>query len=403
MPPRPAPRIAVESSPEIDWSSDAPGCLHQDSRLALWWGSPTGPAGGPEASWCLGWPAESTGYRSRLVQWQRHCLPLRQAAEAHGLTLLTGSDPRGNWLLASGDPCRLPSVVEQTLKHWLKARRDTPPEATHPAAGLIAQRLLCELESCPAPQAIARATSRTGIAEPAPALLCWARGSIDAETARLHAYRFAERLPKAPPRHATPPDTGIGEPVWLTPQGSDQAVMLEVAGHDDTPRSRFLLQFIAQCHDAAFQHAMRQRHGFGYVAAVRYREATGWPRLGYVVQSPHASVEAVRLAIEDFLQDRGVSLACLEPTEFSQRLSRLAASQGSPETHLEGVQRTWQALRRRQWAEEGMAPSNTPWPPPPWEEEQAALASLTASDLAALADALVVPGLPRRWWFHAPR
>lgn len=413
LPPRPAPHIAVEPSPEVGpeevgADSNAPGCLHHDRRLTLWWGSPVWPDSGRKAGWCLGWPAETTEHRARLAQWQRHCLPLRQAAEAHGLTLLTGSDPRGDWLLASGDPRRLTSVVEQALKHWLTARRDAPPTATHQATGLIAQRLLCELESCSAPQAIPRSTPLAGILEPASTLLCWARGRLDAKTARQNAHRFADLLPKAPPPHAAPSplnpsDAAKWGPIWLPPQGSDQAVMLEIAGHDDTPRSRFLLQLMAQCHDAAFQHAMRQRHGFGYVAAVRYREAAGWPRLGYVVQSPHTSVETVRLAIDNFLQDRGVALACLESSEFSQRLGRLTASQGGPETRLEGILLTWQALRRRQPAKARMEPGNAPWPPPPWEEEQAALASLSAGDLTALADALVVSDLPRRWWFHAPR
>lgn len=399
--PRPAPQIELEPSPETGSDTDVPGRLHHDKRLALWWGPLIWPdSDEPEASWCLGWPAASTEHRARLAQWQRHCLPLRQAAGAHGLTLLTGSDPRGDWLLASGEPGRLPSLVTQAMKHWLAARRDALPGAAQPAEGLIAQRLLCELESCPAPH-IPRPAPRSDIVEPASTLLCWAGGSLDAATARQHAHRFADLLSNTPPPHATLPDTGEWETVWLTPQGADQAAMLEVAGHDDTPRSRFLLQLMAQCHDAAFQHAMRQRHGFGYVAAVRYREAAGWPRLGYVVQSPHASVETVRLAIEAFLQDQGVSLACLETTEFSQRLDRLAASQGRPETRLEGIQRTWQALRQR--AADGFDAGSALWRPPPWEEEQEVLASLAASDLAALADALVMSGLPRRWWLHSPR
>lgn len=402
LPPRAAPRIASEPSPSTAWHS-MPGCLQHDRHLTLWWGWPTWPSDEPEASWCLGWPADPTGHVLRLAHWQRRCLALRQAAAAHDLTLMTGSDHRGDWLLAWGDPSRLPSVVEQALGQWSTFRRDDSPATSHPATGLIAQRLLCELETSPIPGATGSTTPHSGIAKPTPTLLCWARGSLDAEAARQQAHRFAGLLPNEPPWHTEPPVSSERETIWLTPQGTDQAVMLDIAGRDDTPRSRFLLQLVAQCHDAAFQHAMRQRHGFGYVAAVRYREAAGWPRLGYVVQSPHASVETVRLAIDDFLQDQGVSLARLESTDFSQRLGRLAASQARPETRLEGILRIWQALRHRQLTAIAPEADDASWQVPPWEEEQEVLAALVASDLTALADALVVASLPRRWWLHAPQ
>ncbi len=232
-----------------------------------------------------------------------------------------------------------------------------------------------------------------------PTLLCWARGKMGTREAQGTAKGFAERLFHA--RNASPPrDASQGdgqETTWLAPQGDDRALMLEVEGSDDGPRMRWLLQLLAHCHDAPFHQEMRQRRGLGYVAAVRYRESSGWPRLGYVVQSPQASVETLRQAILGFLDADAVRLARLDAPRLERLRRGLLARQGPPETHDEALERARRALRR----------SSTDIPPPdwrlaPWQQERTALDLLTATDLEVLASALAGGTLPMRWWAHAP-
>jgi secreted Zn-dependent insulinase-like peptidase len=185
---------------------------------------------------------------------------------------------------------------------------------------------------------------------------------------------------------------------WLAPQGDDQALMLEVEGVDDGPRMRWLLQLLAQCHDAAFYREMRQRRGLGYVAAVRYRESSGWPRIGYVVQSPQASVDILRQAILAFLEAEAVRLARLDEPEMERLRRGLLARHGPPETYKEAVERAWQALRQSP----AYAAVPRPWRLAPWQEERTTLNALTSLDLEALASALASSSLPKRWWAHSP-
>jgi secreted Zn-dependent insulinase-like peptidase len=233
-----------------------------------------------------------------------------------------------------------------------------------------------------------------------PDLLCWAGGDMGAREAKNAARRFAQQLLEAR-RATTPPATPQAdgqEMTWLAPRGGDQALMLEVEGVDDSPRTRWLLQLLVHCHDAAFHGEMRQRRGLGYVAAVRYRESSGWPRLGYIVQSPQASIGVLRQAIQAFLDLHAVKLARLDEPEFERLRRGLRARQGPPETHGEAIERAWQTLRRS--AAGNLSP--TAWRLAPWEHENTALDSLTTDDIEAVATALASGTLPMHWWAHAP-
>ncbi|MDN3523392.1 insulinase family protein [Halomonas ramblicola] len=387
-PERPAPDLVA--SPRQASRDEVPGRLLHDARLSLWWGSPAWPTPVQRASWCLGWPADAAGRAARLARWRRRTLALRQVATAQGLSLTLEADARGDWLIALGDPERLASLVEQALDAWTTVPQDAA--GSSPAGGLIAQRLLQRLETRPLP----------GEAPPSllgslqqPPLLGWAGGELDAREAVEQARRFAALLPTTE-RTVADDAMASGEESRLPPQGAEQAVMLEVSGRDADARSRWLLQLLAACHDAAFQREMRRHHGFGYVAAVRYREAAGWPRLGYVVQSPHATLDVLHRAILDFLERSGTPLARLTPAELERRRHGLIARQGRPETQGEAVARAWQALRCR-------TPSgDAAWRPAPWDEEFAVLARLGVDDLGEQAAALVDGELPRHWWAHAP-
>lgn len=387
-PERPVPDLVA--SPRQASRDEVPGRLLHDARLSLWWGSPAWPPPEQRASWCLGWPADAAGRTARLARWRRRTLALRQTATARGLSLTLEADARGDWLIALGDPERLATLVELALDAWTSDRQDAA--GSSPAGGLIAQRLLQRLETPPIP----------GVEAPPPLdslqqppLLGWAGGKLGADEAVEQVRRFATLLPTP---ECTVSDDAIasGEESRLPPQGAEQAVMLEVIGRDADARSRWLLQLLAACHDAAFQREMRRHHEFGYVAAVRYREAAGWPRLGYVVQSPHAAVDVLRRAILDFLERNGTSLARLTPAELERRRRGLIARQGRPETQDEAIARVWQALRCRTPSDDAA------WRPAPWDEEFAALARLGVDDLGEQAAALVDGELPRHWWVHAP-
>lgn len=368
----------------------AAGLLCRDMRLSLWWDGLDWPTREAETSWCLGWPADASDHDARLRDWQRRTLALRQAAGARGQALSLGSDARGDWLMARGTPAGLTSLVDQALYDWMASSAVTAPTGPAASSGLLAQQMLGHLETRPPP-------CPPGAM---PTLLCWARGKMGTREAQGTAKGFAERLFHA--RNASPPrDASQGdgqETTWLAPQGDDRALMLEVEGSDDGPRMRWLLQLLAHCHDAPFHQEMRQRRGLGYVAAVRYRESSGWPRLGYVVQSPQASVETLRQAILGFLDADAVRLARLDAPRLERLRRGLLARQGPPETHDEALERAWQALRR----------SSTDIPPPPdwrlapWQQERTALDLLTATDLEVLASALAGGILPMRWWAHAP-
>ncbi|SFU83177.1 insulinase family protein [Halomonas korlensis] len=395
LPEVPAPhprRRNQDGRPPGQEADDRPtaGLLYRDARLSLWWDGLDWPTLEGETGWCLGWSAAAAGHDARLRAWQRRTLALRQAADARGQALTLGSDARGDWLMARGSPAGLASLVDQALDDWMASSAVTAPTGPASSSGLLAQQMLGHLETRPPP-------CPSGAM---PALLCWARGEMGTREAQCTAKGFAERLSRAGGA-SPPPDALQGNDqamTWLAPQGDDRAVMLEVEGADDGPRMRWLLQLLAHCHDAAFHREMRQRRGLGYVAAVRYRESSGWPRLGYVVQSPKASVETLHQAILAFLDADAVRLAQLEGPQLERLRRGLLARQGPPETQGEAIERAWQALRR--------SPSDSAPPPDwrlaPWQQERAALDSLTAADLEGLASALARGALAMRWWAHAP-
>lgn len=381
---------ALSLRPRPDTSESTPRQLCQSARLTLWSGEPVRLADAPAASLCLGWPAPAAQQGARLFRWRQNTLPLRQAALAQGLQLSCAGDARGDWLIVSGAAERLCSLAELALARWPEQAAQHPCD---PPVGLLAQRLLTLLET---------STLRVARAGALP-VLGWVSGGEDADAAQAMLSHLAGRLSAGPPMAAgaTPHEASEenDDTRWLPPQGDDHVAMLEVAGPDDTPCSRWLLRLLAQCHDAAFQHEMRQRRGLGYVAAVRYREASGTPRLGYVVQSPHAGIGELRQAIADFLTQQGEALAHLTAAEMERRKRSLLAHAGHPETQAEAIAQLWQALRRHA----AMKNASPPWQPLPWEAESQALAALHVDSLLDLAKDLAAGRLVQRWWLHQPR
>ncbi|MGC3873656.1 insulinase family protein [Halomonas sp. GXIMD04776] len=396
---RPAPAIARRDLLTDD-TAPTPGLIVDSDELTLWWGD------GPplaEAFWCLAWaaptPMPTADPATRLIQWRQHTLALRQAAAAQNVRLTLGIDDRGGWVIGRGDAALLESCVAQLLTSFPTQPLDPVPDpASHSANGLLAQRLLARLETRPTPPRVDTAR-----------ILAWAGGTLSAAEAQAGCRRLmashlgscispspqantSSTTPLTTPSLSTSPAGGMDWPVhWLPPQGDDQAVMLQIDAVDASPTSQALFQLLGQCHDAAFHHELRQRRRLGYVAAVRYREAAdGWPRLGYVVQSPRATVTTLRQAVSDFLEAQGVALATLDTTTFTRRRTALRAQWGTPETHDEALARTWRALRRQQRTLT------------PWQAQQAALDALTAGMLKAQADALVNGRMPRQWWAHTP-
>ncbi|MCE8022480.1 hypothetical protein HOP51_20550 [Halomonas sp. MCCC 1A11036] len=389
LPSRAPPDLCVRPRRE-DTDTTTPRELPRNEQFRLWCGKPARMRDTTPTSLCLGWPTPTSQLGARLCQWRQNTLPLRQAALERGLQLSCGGDARGDWLIVSGGADRLCSLAELALACW-------PEQATlppcDPPTGLLAQRLLSQLET---------SAPRVEQAGALP-MLGWVSDEQDAGAARAMLDCLAERLSAVPNLMAgtTPHEAReeIDGTRWLPPQGNDHVAMLEVAGPDDTPRNRWLLCLLAQCHDAAFQHEMRQRRGLGYVAAVRYREASGAPRLGYVVQSPHAEIDGLRQAIADFLTQQSEALACLTAAEMERRKRGLVAYAGYPETQTETIAQLWQALRRHA----AMKNASPPWQPLPWEAESQALAALHADSLLDLAKDLAAGRLVQRWWLHQPR
>ncbi|WP_111415400.1 insulinase family protein [Billgrantia lactosivorans] len=384
LPWRAPPALVVRPThPHAD--DPTPRQLHRDERFTLWTGDPTQRPDAPPASVCLGWPAPASTQAARLAQWRRNTLPLSQVAASHNMHLSCTGDTRGDWLIATGTAERLDALVELAVACWPERVATASPA---PAEGLLAQRMLARLETRPPPASPGVGTGR---------LLGWISGDADAAAAEAIMHQLAERLASLPRAHEPHPEAPDATR-WLPPQGDDHAAMLEVDGPDDTPRSRWLLRLLAQCHDAAFQQEMRQRRGLGYVAVVRYREASGFPRLGYVVQSPRTEAGALRQAVLDFLGRQGEALARLAPAELAGLRQGLLSHAGHPETHAEATERLWQALRRRPAG--ALSP---PWQPLPWEAEAQALDTLRPDDLHGLARDLAAGRLAGCWWLHAPR
>ncbi|WP_048305846.1 insulinase family protein [Halomonas sp. PR-M31] len=394
LPSRSAPSIPRRALLADD-SLAASGLILDNEKLALWWdGEPVC----KNAFWCLGWPASATHQAARLACWRQNTLALRQAALAHGIALTLEGDTRGDWLMATGDAERLESALVQTLHLW-PSRQPAGISTPLPTSseGLLAQRLLNLLDSQPTVRQ--KNDART---------LVWAGGTLSDAEARAGCQRllascenvFANLASEvdicastSSPAATTSRSTIVKDwPIHrLTPQGDDAAVMLQIDAPDASPISQALFQLLAQCHDAAFHHEMRQRQKLGYVAAVRYREAPdGWPRLGYVVQSPHAGSEALCETVNAFLKTQGVALACLDSTTFDRRRTALSTRWSRPETPGEALMRAWQGVRRRgDWK--------------PWETEQAALTALSGERLTRLAQDLVEGRLAGQWWVHRPR
>lgn len=410
LPARPAPRL-VSSIPPDD-APDTPCDSPSGSTLpALWWGDLDWPGTEDFAHYCLGWPTAPLLHQARLAHWRRHGLPLCQAARSHGLSLTLGGDERGDWLIAAGVAQRLPALVDRAVTTWLAMSKTleatTLEERTDTAPGLIAQHLLTCLETEPlSPPDTPRASAATD------RVLCWAGGAWDVSDVASATQRLSERLPRV--SHTPEVDTQRASERdayrWLPAMGEDRAVMLEIAGLDDSPRSRWLLRLLGHCHDAAFHREMRQHRQLGYAAAVRYRESAGWPKLGYVIQSPHATLDTLRHAIDEFLEDRGIALARLDADALACQRRGLLARHGPPETWREALEQGWLALRRRSPVARP-ADVSSPWGAfhhlsldgrSPWRPESAALDALTLDDLTAQAVALTGAALPRRWWAHIP-
>lgn len=384
-------------APLLTAPSARPGNFSRpSSRLITHWtqwrGEPRWP-GSPDISHCaLSWPAGQRGEQC-LTTWRQQTLALGQAALSQGASLRLGSDALGSWLLAIGTADQALALAGQASAAWpgsLSSR------AAVPSVGLIAQRLLNRLESAPPPGASTPSNS-------APLSLFWTSSDLADSCHSVISNALDKRGWTQTDTTAASTDQAAQNECWLAPQATDHAVMLEVMANEASPRSRWLLRLLGQCHDAAFQHALRQRQGLGYAAAVRYREAAGWPRLGYVVQSPTTDSATLRHAIEDFLATQAISLSHLTDNTLDSQRRGLLARHGPPETYPEALLQVWQRLRQQPTGSHASAAGIPPaaWLSP-WQEEAATLAHLTPNDLDTATDTLVSGGLPRRWWYHHP-
>lgn len=351
--------------------------LSSDGAPTLWHG---GGLTVTEASLCLGWPSDTAIQQGRLQQWRQRSLVVRQTAAGQGVALTLGTDAQGDWLIARGRATLLENVATQAIQCW---PRETPRDEPQ-ASGLIAQRLLARLEI---PDIGNRSDDRLSPC-------CWIAGlsSDDAKAMadRLHAT-LAQRLAGLrSPEFAMRNALATGNVYRLPPQGDDYAVMLQIDARDASASSRLYLQLLMHCHDAAFFRDMRQQRGLGYVAAVRYRQAGNWPRLGYVVQSPHTDVAALQQAIGDFLASQGAALARLDSAAFERQREALRAMVGPPETADEALLKQWQGLRF------------DASPDAPWQATLDALERIDPQGLIEHAEALVNGELRWRWWAHEP-
>ncbi|GHC15484.1 insulinase family protein [Aidingimonas halophila] len=326
---------------------------------------------------CLGWPAEPTQRRSRLMHWRQKTLALRQVASARGMALSLASDRYGDYLIAQGDPSRLTSLAMQVIAAW--PRGDMPSMSSHDASqGLIAQRLLNRLD-----QPLATLSTM-------PTACGWMTHAVSPECLQRLIDTIPVTRSSATDTHGPITHVAPWPERFLSCQGHDNVLMLQVDGPDDTPATRLLMQLLASCHDGAFHHEVRTRRELGYAAAVRYREGGGWPRLGYVIQSPHADIATLQGMVETFLVDPGQALATLDDATFRHRRQHLLAHVGAPETAWEGIARRWQALRTQ--------PDHGPHPA--WETDRGVLDQLESGDLITLATQLADGRLPGCWWLH---
>lgn len=415
LPPHSAPQIALQPVSTQDANGGSPTTtdfLASNEGFDLWW---AGGGGQRDSCWCLGWPSlcPSSGpaRQHRLEVWQQRTLALRQAALNSGVMLTLGGDTRGDWLMVRGNPHGLESVAAQALSEW----RATPPVALQQGVlqqgfspsggaptGLLAQRMLVCLE-LPRLGRAARPWDQR--------LLSWSAGWLGPTEYQRAAQRLAAQAAKlldphrdvAETSHEALPENVSRVPRWLAVQGEDHALMLQLDGPDDSPMSRLLMRLLADAHDAAFFQELRLRQGLGYVAAVRYREAEGWPRLGYVVQSPHANIEVLQEAVERFLVEQGVALACLEEATLARRRDSLRSLWGPPETSDEAALASWHALRIHATTEpNGFSPKRTHLTLKPWEAMEKALTGVTCEALQVFATVLMAES-SKQWWYHSPQ
>ena len=412
--PCPAPRIALQDYSTRGAVASSPTvaeCLGEHGSFGLWW---AGGSGQQDSSWCLGWPAPRKTQQVRLAAWHQHTLALRQAARNAAVTLTLGGDTRGDWLRVQGEPQGLESVASQALAAWAVVTPDSPrgqarslqPRSSQPSvapAGLLAQRMLACLEE-PFPRHDAQPLGKR--------ILSWSMGWLGPSEYLSASQRLATQASElldyscgvVESSHETLSTSVAGAPRWLAPQGEDHALMLQIDGPDDTPVSRLLMRLLADAHDSAFFQELRVHQGLGYVAAVRYREADGWPRLGYVVQSPHADIDDLQEAVKCFLKQKGMALARLGEATLARRLDGLSMQWGPPETPGEAILASWQALRHAVIGSSlstAMPPTTTALILRPWEVMEHALVDVTPEALEEFAAALFAEA-PRQWWYHSP-
>ncbi|OJA04574.1 hypothetical protein QHL1GM_03755 [Halomonas sp. QHL1] len=415
--PRPAPRIALQdySTPgAVAGSPTVAECLGKHGSFDLWW---AGGSGQQDSAWCLGWPAPRRTQQLRLAAWHQHTLALRQAARNAAVTLTLGGDTRGDWLRVQGEPQGLESVASQALAAWAVVTPDSPPgpsqarslqpRSSQPRvapAGLLAQRMLAYLEE-PFPRHDAQPLDKR--------ILSWSMGWLGPSEYLRASQRLARKASElldfswgaVESSHESLSASVAGAPRWLAPQGEDHALMLQIDGPDDTPVSRLLMRLLADAHDSAFFQELRVHQGLGYVAAVRYREADGWPRLGYVVQSPHADIDDLQEAVECFLTQKSMAVARLGEATLARRRDGLRSMQwGPPETPDEAILASWQALRHAVIGTSlstAMPPKGTALILRPWEAMEHALMGVTPEALEEFAANLFTEA-PRQWWYHSP-
>lgn len=409
--PCPAPRIALQdysTRGAVAGSPTVAECLGKHGSFDLWW---AGGSGQQDSGWCLGWPAPRRTQQARLEAWHQHTLALRQAARNAAVTLTLGGDARGDWLRVQGDPQGLESVASQVLAAWAEVTPDLPPGPSQArslqpraaSAGLLAQRMLACLEE-PFPRHDAQPLGKR--------ILSWSMGWLGPSEYLKASQRLATQASELldfscgaiDSGHETLSTSVAGAPRWLAPQGEDHALMLQVDGPDDTPVSRLLMRLLADAHDSAFFQELRVRQGLGYVAAVRYREADGWPRLGYVVQSPHADIDDLQEAVKCFLRQQGMALARLGEATLARRRDGLSMQWGPPETPDEAILASWQALRHAVIGTSlstAMPPKATALILRPWEAMEHALMDVTPEALEEFAATLFAEA-PRQWWYHSP-
>jgi secreted Zn-dependent insulinase-like peptidase len=266
--------------------------------------------------------------------------------------------------------------------------------------------LLAKLETAPVSAELGRLMSKP--TRQAPARLSWVNGELSATQAREGCRGLASLLPawtETSSTHGVDLELESTSIRWVPPQAEDYALMLQIEAADASPRSRLVMKLLEWCHDAAFFKELRQQRGLGYVAAVRYREINGWPRLGYVVQSPHTGIDELQKAVIEFIDYQAVALAAIDTKAMAHRRGSLRAIWGPPETTDEAILACWQALRVAMFDTSFQFPTDNTdsgFRLAPWENVNAALEDLTPDCVTRVAEAIACRELPWVWWAHEP-